>query len=155
MARLLFGWLLAAAAFSASAQAQTTKFTFRLNWVASGEHAPLFVARDKGFYRDEGLDVEILDGSGSATVLQLIANGQSPVGYADAATMMRGVSNGMPVRAIGVPLQLSPHAFIYRADAPRPTKVAEVKGMRIAVTAGDASMVMLTAFGMRSSSTFF
>src|SRR5438105_4631003 len=145
----LFAGMLAAAVVSAVSsplQAQTAKFPFRLNWTASGEHAPFFVARDKGFYRDEGLDVEILDGSGSTTVLQLIANGQSPVGYADAATMMRGVSNGMPVRAIGVPLQLSPHAFIYRADSPRPTKVAEVKGTRIAVTAGDASMVMLTAF---------
>jgi NitT/TauT family transport system substrate-binding protein len=144
----LFAGLLAAvlATVGSPLEAQTTKFPFRLNWVAGGEHLPFFVAREKGFYRDEGLDVDILDGSGSGTVLQLIANGQSPVGYADAATMMRGVSNGMPVRAIGVPLQLSPHAFIYRADAPRPTKISEVKGSRIAMTAGDASLAMLTAF---------
>jgi len=145
--RVFAGVMLAAAAavFSAPLAAQTTKFPFRLNWTASGEHAPFFVARDKGFYREEGLEVEILDGSGSTTVLQLIANGTSPVGYADAATMMRGVSNGMPVRAVGVPLQQSPHAFIYRADAPRPTKVSEIKGARIAVTAGDSSMPLFTA----------
>jgi len=135
----------AAAVISAPVAAQTTKFPFRLNWTASGEHAPFFVARDKGFYREEGLEVEILDGSGSTTVLQLIANGTSPVGYADAATMMRGVANGMPVRAVAVPLQQSPHAFIYRADAPRPTKVSEIKGSRIAVTAGDSSMPLFTA----------
>jgi NitT/TauT family transport system substrate-binding protein len=137
---------LAAVAAAHPVQAQTTKFPFRLNWTASGEHAPFFVARDKGFYREEGLEVEILDGSGSTTVLQLAANASSPVVYADAATMMRGVSNGMPVRAVGVPLQQSPHAFIYRADAPRPTKVAEVKGTRIAVTAGDSSMTVFNAF---------
>ena len=136
----------AAALVAGQVEAQTAKFPFRLNWTASGEHAPFFVARDKGFYRDEGLDVEILDGSGSTTVLQLAANASSPVVYADAATMMRGVSNGMPVRAVGVPLQQSPHAFIYRADAPRPTKVAEVKGTRIAVTAGDSSMTVFNAF---------
>ena len=99
---------IAAAAAAAPVAAQTTKFPFRLNWTASGEHAAFFVARDKGFYREEGLDVEILDGSGSTTVLQLIANGSSPVGYADAATMMRGVANGMPVRAVGVPLNEIP-----------------------------------------------
>ena len=129
-----------------AAQAQIAKFPFRLNWTASGEHAPFFVARDKGFYAEEGLDVEILDGSGSTTVLQLAAGGKSPVAYADASTMMRGVANGMPVKAVGVPLQQSPHAFIYRADAPRPTKVSEVKGMRIAVTAGDSSLTVFNAF---------
>ena len=137
--------LVAIAVACSSAAAQATKFPFRLNWTASGEHAPFFVARDKGFYAEEGLEVEILDGSGSTTVLQLIANSTNPVGYADAATMMRGVSNGMPVRAIGVPLQRSPHAFIYRADSPRPTKLSELKGSRIAVTAGDASMTIFAA----------
>src|SRR5438093_690522 len=96
--------------------AQPAKFPFRLNWTASGEHAPFFVARDKGFYAEEGLEVEILDGSGSTTTLQLVAGAKNPVAYADAATMMRGIGNGMPVKAVGVPLQQSPHAFIYRAD---------------------------------------
>jgi NitT/TauT family transport system substrate-binding protein len=122
------------------------KFQFRLNWTLYGEHAPFFVARDKGFYAEEGLDVEILDGSGSTTVLQLAAGGKSPVAYADAATMMRGIGNGMPVMAVGVPLQQSPHAFVYRADAPRPTKASEVKGTRIAVTAGDSSLTVFNAF---------
>ncbi|MBW7947586.1 MAG: ABC transporter substrate-binding protein, partial [Sphingomonadaceae bacterium] len=126
---------LALAVLAAPAAAQQ-KFPFRLNWTLYGEHAPFFVARDKGFYKEEGLDVEIQEGSGSTTVAQLVANGTSPVAYVDAATMMRGVQAGMPIRAVGVTLQQSPMAFIYRADAPRPTKVAEIKGSRIAITAG-------------------
>jgi NitT/TauT family transport system substrate-binding protein len=133
------------AAIAAPAAAQT-KFPFRLNWTLYGEHAPFFVARDKGFYREEGLEVEIQEGSGSATVSQLVANGTSPVAYVDAATMMRGVSAGMPIKAVAVTLQQSPMAFIYRADAPRPTKIEEIKGSRIAITAGDASLAIFTAF---------
>ena len=68
------------------------KFPFRLNWTLYGEHAPFFVARDKGFYAAEGLEVEIQEGSGSTTVAQLVANATSPVAYVDAATMMRGVA---------------------------------------------------------------
>src|SRR3954470_18743871 len=144
----LFAGMLAAALSTVGSplEAQTTKFPFRLNWVAGGEHAPLFLAREKGFYRDEGLDVDILDGSGSGTVLQLAANGTSPVIQADAATMMRGVTSGMPVKAVAVPLQISPSAFIYRADSPRPTKVSEVKGMRIAMSVGDSGMAIFSAF---------
>lgn len=140
--------LLAAAAvavFAAPASAQE-KFPFRLNWTLYGEHAPFFVALDKGFYKEEGLDVEILEGSGSTTVAQLVANQTNPVAYVDAATMMRGVGAGMPIKAVGVTLQQSPMAFIYRADAPRPTKVDEIKGSRIAITAGDASLAIFTAF---------
>ena len=59
--------------------------------------------------------------------------------------MMRGVTNGMPVKAVGVTLQQSPMSFIYRASA-RPTKVSEIKGSRIAITAGDASLAIFTAF---------
>jgi NitT/TauT family transport system substrate-binding protein len=134
-----------AAAFAAPAEAQQ-KFPFRLNWTLYGEHAGFFVARDKGFYKEEGLDVEIQEGSGSTTVSQLVANATSPVAYVDAATMMRGVGAGMPIRAVGVTLQQSPMAFIYRADAARPTKISEIKGSRIAITAGDASLAIFTAF---------
>jgi NitT/TauT family transport system substrate-binding protein len=129
------------------AAAQTLdKFPFRLNWTLYGEHAPFFVALDKGFYKEAGLDVEILEGSGSTTVAQLTANATSPVSYVDAATMMRGINAGMPIRAVGVTLQQSPMSFIYRADNPRPTKVADIKDSRIAITAGDASLAIFTAF---------
>jgi NitT/TauT family transport system substrate-binding protein len=136
---------LIATAFGSAAQAQD-KFQFRLNWTLYGEHAPFFVALDKGFYRQEGLEVEILEGSGSTTVAQLVANQTNPVAYVDAATMMRGVGAGMPIKAVGVTLQQSPMSFIYRADNPRPAKIEEIKGSRIAITAGDASLAIFTAF---------
>ena len=142
-----FAAIAAMAALAVPASGQTLeKFPFRLNWTIYGEHAPFYVALDKGFYREEGLDVEIVEGSGSTTVAQLVANMTNPVAYVDAATMMRGVGAGMPIKAVAVTLQQSPMAFIYRADAARPTKVEEIKGSRIAVTAGDASLAIFTAF---------
>jgi NitT/TauT family transport system substrate-binding protein len=144
--RLILGLMALLLTAPVFAQPKLEKFPFRLNWTLYGEHAPFFVARDKGFYAAEGLEVEIQEGSGSTTVAQLVANSTSPVAYVDAATMMRGVSNGMPVKAVGVTLQQSPMSFIYRADAARPTKISEIKGSRIAITAGDASLAIFTAF---------
>src|SRR5947207_477823 len=143
----VLAFIAAVAAFGVPARAQAPEpFQFRLNWTLYGEHAPFFVARDKGFYKEEGLEVEILEGSGSTTVAQLVSNQTNPVAYVDAATMMRGVGAGMPIKAVGVTLQQSPMAFIYRADAARPTKIEEIKGSRIAITAGDASLAIFTAF---------
>ena len=146
--RTILSLMAAVAAFSAftTAASAQDKFPFRLNWTLYGEHAPFFVALDKGFYKEEGLDVSILEGSGSTTVAQLVANQTNPVAYVDAATMMRGINAGMPIEAVGVTLQQSPMSFIYRADNPRPTKVSEIKGSRIAITAGDASLAIFTAF---------
>jgi len=146
MQRILLLLVLVLCGGQALGQAKLEKFPFRLNWTLYGEHAPFFVARDKGFYAAEGIEVEIQEGSGSTTVAQLVASNNSPVAYVDAATMMRGIANGMPIRSVGVTLQQSPMAFIYRADAARPTKIAEIKGSRIAMTAGDASLAIFTAF---------
>jgi NitT/TauT family transport system substrate-binding protein len=126
--------------------APLVKFPFRLNWTLYGEHAGFFVAFEKGFYKEEGLDVEIQEGGGSGVVAGLVANNQSPVAYIDSATMIQRVVGGMPIKAVAVMLQQSPMAFIYRADAARPTKVSEIKGSRIAITQGDASLAIFTAF---------
>ena len=41
------------------------KVIFLLDWLYGGKHAPFFVARDKGFFKKNGLDVTILKGGGS------------------------------------------------------------------------------------------
>ena len=112
MKRMFSGLLLLALALGSLPVQAQTKFPFRLNWTLYGEHAPFFVARDKGFYREEGLEVEIQEGSGSTTVAQLVANATSPVAYVDAATMMRGVGAGMPIKAVGVTLQQAAAVFV-------------------------------------------
>ena len=137
----------AAMTLAAPASAQTLdKFPFRLNWTLYGEHAPFFVALDKGFYKDAGLDVEIQEGSGSTTVLQLTANATSLVAYVDAATMMRGVNAGMPVKAARRDATAEPDVV----HLPRRQSEAEQrfwnKCSRIAITAGDASLAIFTAF---------
>ena len=118
---------------------------FRLNWVLYGEHAPFYLGVDKGFYEEEGLDVSIVEGSGSATTVKLVGNGNNPIGYADSATMMNGVTAGVPVQAAAVIFQSSPMSFVYREDAARPTTIEELPGTRIAITAGDASMAIFNA----------
>lgn len=121
-------------------EAGPTKLQFRLNWTLYGEHAPFFLGVDKGFYLEEGLDVEILEGSGSATVAKLIGNGTNVIGYVDSATMMRSVTVGVPIKAVAVTFQSSPMSFIYRADHARPTTIEELPGTKVAITAGDASL---------------
>ena len=45
------------------------KLTVRFTWKLKGEYAPLYVALEKGYYKAEGLDVQLAEGNGAQTVL--------------------------------------------------------------------------------------
>ena len=60
------------------------KVTLRLDWVFGSEHAPIFFARDKGYFKDEGIDVSILAGEGSTVTVKLVGNATADFGYAAA-----------------------------------------------------------------------
>ena len=49
----------------AGISAQATKINFQLNWKISGDHAPYYVAMEKGWFKEEGLDVNVMIGQGS------------------------------------------------------------------------------------------
>ena len=147
IAVLVVGLLLAGCSQAAAPVEEEgpVKIDFRLNWTLYGEHAPFFLGVDKGFYAEEGLDVTILEGSGSSTTVKLLGNGTNVIGYADSATMMRGVSAGVPVHSVAVTFQSSPMSFIYREDAPGPRTIEELPGTKVAITAGDASLSIFEA----------
>src|SRR5215470_15836660 len=54
-----------------------------LDFVPTGEYVPHYTALEKGWYREEGLDVKIVRGQGSADTVKRIAAGQGDVGIAD------------------------------------------------------------------------
>jgi len=68
---LLFASMAVQPAFTQTAEKVTVRFT----WKFKGEYAPLFVALDKGYYKAEGLDIDLAEGSGAQTVLKLLASG--------------------------------------------------------------------------------
>lgn len=124
---------------------QQEKVTLRVNWVLYGEHAPFFVALDKGYYKEEGLDVDIQEGDGSASTVKLVANKSVDIGYADAAASAKGIANGMPVKVVGTYMQVNPSSIIFKKEkgfkSPK-----DLIGKSIALTQGDAPSQVLDAF---------
>src|SRR5262249_27489644 len=79
--------LTAAFAFSAfaaaPAAAQTTKLKLVLNWKYQGPQGMFFLADDKGYFKQEGLEVTLDQGNGSGAAVPLVANGTYDVGFGD------------------------------------------------------------------------
>src|SRR6476469_11154906 len=80
---LAFAALLAfAVSLSAPALAQT-KLKMVLNWKYQGPQGWFFIAEDKGYFKQEGLDIQIDQGDGSATPIPRVASGTYDIGFGD------------------------------------------------------------------------
>jgi NitT/TauT family transport system substrate-binding protein len=99
MKRLAQTILIALPLFAGTAQA-AEEVTFVLNWVAGGDHAPVYWAKAEGWYEDAGIDLVIEEGRGSAASVQKVGAGAAPLGIADLATALQGRGQGADV--IGV-----------------------------------------------------
>jgi NitT/TauT family transport system substrate-binding protein len=134
-----------AAAAPAKPGAPLEKVSVTLNWTLYGEHAFFFVARDKGFFAEQGLDVEIKEGSGSANTAKLVGAGTEPIGYVDTPTVMRAQAEGVPITTVLIVQQNGPSSVIHLAEKPLQTP-KDLEGKRIALTAGDSFSAIFPAF---------
>ena len=113
------------------------KVVLLLNWYVYSEHAPFFLGEARGYFDQEGIDLDIQEGRGSGVTVQAVAAGTAQFGYADVATMIKAASKGAPVVAVGVALQTSPMSVMGFADR-NIRKPADIKGKTVAVTPGDS-----------------
>jgi NitT/TauT family transport system substrate-binding protein len=110
-------------------------------------YLPLTVAEQKGFFKDEGLDVEIVDFAGGARALQAVVGGSADV-------VSGAFEHNINMQAKGQPMR----AFVLQGRAPQivlavSTKtmpnykaVADLKGKKIGVTAPGSSTNIMANF---------
>lgn len=109
------------------------KVQVRFTWQFKGEHAPLFLALDKGFYADEGLDVTLAEGSGSETVVKVIAQGIDNIGFGPATTVAEAIGNDLPLQVIAVYEPKSPDGLMSFPDIPLKTP-KDIEGRTLGLT---------------------
>ncbi|MDD7973185.1 ABC transporter substrate-binding protein [Roseinatronobacter alkalisoli] len=88
-------------ALAVSAHAQTS-MPFALDWRFEGPSAPYFVAIDKGYFADAGLEVEVTAGQGSLDAIPKVATGAFPVGFADINSLIKFLDQNPDAPVIGV-----------------------------------------------------
>lgn len=119
--------------------------TVRFTWKYKGEYAPLFVALDKGYYAGEGLKVNLAEGSGSSTVLSLLASGEEKIGYGPADAVATAVGKGMPIRTVALYQTALPIALVSFPDKPVRTP-KDLEGKSITGSAAGAFTRLLPVF---------
>ena len=97
MKRLLATALAGAFALAAAGAGAADKVTLQLKWVTQAQFAGYYVAKDKGFYEEEGLDVEIKPGGPDIAPAQVLAGGGADV-------VLDWMPSALATREKGVPL---------------------------------------------------
>jgi NitT/TauT family transport system substrate-binding protein len=144
-AALLFATALlgTAAAQNAGAADSVTLIT---DFGYNGRHSYFFVALDKGYYKDAGIDVKIVGGKGSVDAIRQVAAGNANFGFADAGSLVLSRANdSIPVKMVAVVYARPPQAIFCARDAGLKTP-KDLEGKSIANPAGGSIPDMFPAF---------
>jgi NitT/TauT family transport system substrate-binding protein len=139
---LCTAWLLlgGAAVGLDSAQAQTPKkmtdITFSLDFITLGRHAPFFVAIEKGFFKEEALNVNIIPAKGTAQGIQNVESGLAQIGFIDVASLVVARAEGSTVKVVSVIYQKAPYCFFSLDPGANVRSLKQFEGLTVGSHSG-------------------
>lgn len=120
------------------------KVVVGMDWQPLGRHAGFYVAKAKGFYEREGLDVQIQRGYGAADAVKRLANGETMFAFGDFGSLVLARSEGINAKAIAMIYARGPHVVWARSDAKINTP-KDLEGKKIGAPAGSSVRLMFPA----------
>jgi NitT/TauT family transport system substrate-binding protein len=100
---------------SAGSTSSLTPVTFRTDYLFNGYLAPVAVAVQKGYFQQEGLNVKIGIGQGSATTIDTVASGRDQFGFATTDLVAAAITDhNVPIKVIAEYLQNNPNGIVYK-----------------------------------------
>lgn len=146
IAATLAACALAFATHTPSALAQT-KIKMVLNWKYQGPQAWFFIAQDKGYFKAEGLDVEIDQGEGSAASIIKVASGAYNAGFGDINALIDLASKKPAEAPIAVFMMYNvpPFTIVVKKDSPIKSP-KDLEGKTIGGPANDGALKLFPAF---------
>ncbi|MEO0746662.1 MAG: ABC transporter substrate-binding protein [Pseudomonadota bacterium] len=107
-----------------------TPVTLQLSWLHSSQFAGSYIAKDRGWWSEAGLDVSLLPGGPNAPVEPPVVSGTALVGISAADFTAAAVEEGAPFRILGVAMQKNP--FVVASLPANPVnEPADLVGKRI------------------------
>ncbi|GAA4337134.1 ABC transporter substrate-binding protein [Pigmentiphaga soli] len=146
LARRLAPLALCAALMPLAAMAQT-KIKLTLNWKYEGPQAWFFVAQDKGYFKAEGLDVEIDQGEGSAAGVPKVAAGTYTAGFGDMNALIELAARRPADAPVAVFMLYNNPPFTVAVKADSPIKTPkDFEGRTLGGPANDGALKLFPTF---------
>ncbi|WP_293864351.1 ABC transporter substrate-binding protein [uncultured Alsobacter sp.] len=145
MTKTLLGGLAGAAALTlgAALPASAQSLTVVLSYIPNVENFGALYAREKGYFKEAGLDVKLIPGGNGIDQVQMVSSGIAQLGMTAAESVVAAVDKGAPLKVIAGQFQTAPTAMTCRKDSGI-TSPKQVVGRKLGVK--QAAQVFATAF---------
>ncbi len=136
---VLLVFLLVSSSFAAQ------RLTLMLDWFPNVDHLPIYVARQQGYFSDEGLEIKILSPSDTADALKLAATGTVDIAISYQPQTIIAASEGLGIIAVGrlVEHPLTTLLFLKGKGINTPS---DLEGKKIGYTVPGLMDVLMEAF---------
>ena len=115
------------------------KFVFTTSWTAQAEFAGYYIAKEKGFYREQGLDVVIQHPSLTSTTFHRLQSDQCDAAMISMMSAMDFIAQGIPLVNIFQDSMNSSNIIVSRWD----TEPLKMKGKKVAIFNSDPSYLAI------------
>lgn len=118
--------------------------TVMLDWFVNPDHGPLIVAQQKGFFKDAGLDVELIAPANPNDPPKLVAAGKADIAVSYQPQLVVQVAAGLPLTRIGTLVATPLNSLVVLADGPVHS-IADLRGRKIGFSVGGFEDALLSA----------
>jgi putative hydroxymethylpyrimidine transport system substrate-binding protein len=120
------------------------KLTVLLDWFVNPDHAPLFVAREKGYFREAGLDVDLVAPADPNDPPKLVAAGKGDLAISYQPQLQMQAAEGLPLTRIGTMISTPLNTVVALADGPVKS-IKDLKGRKVGYSVGGLEDALLGA----------
>ncbi len=92
------------------------KVRFQTDWFPQPEHGGYYQALAKGYYAEEGLEVEIIPGGPNAQVMSGVATGRADLGMTNGDDIIVAIARGVPLRMIAAEMQRDAQGILFHQE---------------------------------------
>lgn len=143
---------------SAVSAAKTEKLTVILDWFPNPDHAPLIIAKQQGFFKAQGLDVELIGPADPTDPPKLVAAGKADIGITYEPDLIQQIDHGLPLLGIGNLID-KPLNCLVVLNSSGIKNISDLKGKRIGSSTGGLTKtlikVMLERAGLKQDDVEF
>jgi putative hydroxymethylpyrimidine transport system substrate-binding protein len=128
----------------AASPAAAEKLTLLLDWFVNPDHAPIIVADRRGYFADQGLEVEIIAPADPNDPPKLVAAGQADIAISYQPQLHIQRDQGLPLTRIGTLVATPLNALVTLDDGPIQS-IADLKGGKVGFSVGGFEDALLGA----------
>lgn len=106
------------------------KMTLLLDWFVNPDHGPIIVAQEKGYFEDQGLEVEIIAPADPSDPPKLVAAGKAELGISYQPQLHLQIHEGLPLIRVGTLVATPLNCLLVLKDGPI-KEISDLKGKKI------------------------